>query len=1294
MTKFLSNGGLEVLWTRIKNYVGAKLSDGSVTKVGTATVGGTAQGIYLNAGTPTACTATVGKSTQPIYLSGGTAKAVSTFVVGTQTAATNAWTGSVPGLTAYYDGLTIDYYLPFAGTSSAATLNLNSLGACKVWNGRGRSSTTTHFPQYSIIRLTYYGGAFYASAYYDSNSVYLSAMCWTSAGTAAKTASASSFYPYAGVFMLLTMNTANTYSGKMTLNVNGRGAKDLWINGKVSSADNCTLPIGTYPCYYDGTVWHLYTDGRIRHKAVYADTIHLINADGTTSSVATADDIDGILTAAATLNGNAMWNDGENLAMGGIVEWAGTQTSTVTVKNTSATSVAGIYLYGGKLIAKSTDNLWYANWQEAGRWGDTAEGSGWEPSKNVVYRLTGSNTLWRWSGTAMERLLIAADSATALSSSAGSATQPVYFSGGKPVAVTMQTTMHALCNALGLGDSNPQDNDYYICQYAGGGTSNTTYFRRKTSSLYAYMKGKMDALYAAKSHTHSYLPLAGGTMTGTPVFSKGTRIHDNGASAGTSGYLHLCQIKITATYCNQPINIGICRRNDLQVTDLVIYFKPSNTTDPGIGSYTKTGVADVYIHKSDTSTWDVYVKKTEPYDTVSVLYYYATSYMKYITVTWGTTMLTELPEGYLTFTTRTVSGNATSATKLATARKISLTGAVTGNVSFDGSGDVTISTSSSHTHNYATGISVNGATYSISGNVITIPNYVPTSGGTFNGQVNIGMAQIGTIIDNGDNITIGAGGNGGEVRIVEDMGDDAGKWLIETNGNATFAKVTAPLAGNASTASKWATARTLTLSGSVTGSASIDGSGNVTLATTTNHTHSYLPLAGGTMTGAMKRYYSAASADPMISLTTNNQDIWLWRISSGSSAGVNTSASYGFGLKYIGTGSGNDNNLVLYADNQGGTQVAAMTVNQNGTTTFSGTVKATTFTGALSGNASTATKLATSRTINGTSFDGSGNITTAKWGTARAVKIGSTSKNVDGSAAVTWTLAEIGAAAASHNHDSSYAAKSHTHTIANITNLQSTLDAKLAKTTYEVNTELQMGSSGKVCLGKYTCGDTNITIEIRSTAADTYHGTLIIATQNITASGGGTYTAKVYGDEDGTLTPLIKIQRSGAVFSVYADLPTYSKNLIHAQCANPAAAPTDIATSVTSIPTEATIEADNALDTYAKASTVNTISNTVSGHTTQLSELNLRTVQHSDKAIVCTTATSPDSQGRLVGKTGFYAGQAVYMGVQAVYVFFASSATTGTLVIYGQGVGTKGGGTQANQIMYSRTAANSWTKLG
>ena len=69
------------------------------------------------------------------------------------------------------------------------------------------------------------------------------------------------------------------------------------------------------------------------------------------------------------------------------------------------------------------------------------------------------------------------------------------------------------------------------------------------------------------------------------------------------------------------------------------------------------------------------------------------------------------------------------------------------------------------------------------------------------------------------------------------------------------------------------------------------------------------------------------------------------------------------------------------------------------------------------GAANSATKLATARTINGTSFDGTGNITTANWGTTRSITIGSKAKDVNGSANVSWTLDEIGAAAKSHTHN-------------------------------------------------------------------------------------------------------------------------------------------------------------------------------------------------------------------------------------------------------------------------------------
>ena len=50
-------------------------------------------------------------------------------------------------------------------------------------------------------------------------------------------------------------------------------------------------------------------------------------------------------------------------------------------------------------------------------------------------------------------------------------------------------------NALGIGTSVPVDNDYFITQYVGGGTSNTTYYRRKISTIWDYINGKIQSTY-------------------------------------------------------------------------------------------------------------------------------------------------------------------------------------------------------------------------------------------------------------------------------------------------------------------------------------------------------------------------------------------------------------------------------------------------------------------------------------------------------------------------------------------------------------------------------------------------------------------------------------------------------------------------------------------------------------------------------------------------------------------------------------------------------------------------------
>ncbi|MDE6694490.1 MAG: hypothetical protein K2J57_01505, partial [Bacteroidales bacterium] len=53
--------------------------------------------------------------------------------------------------------------------------------------------------------------------------------------------------------------------------------------------------------------------------------------------------------------------------------------------------------------------------------------------------------------------------------------------------------LNGAINLLSESSVTPKDNDFYISQYANGGTSNKTYWRRRMSALWAYIKGKMSS---------------------------------------------------------------------------------------------------------------------------------------------------------------------------------------------------------------------------------------------------------------------------------------------------------------------------------------------------------------------------------------------------------------------------------------------------------------------------------------------------------------------------------------------------------------------------------------------------------------------------------------------------------------------------------------------------------------------------------------------------------------------------------------------------------------------------------
>ena len=154
-----------------------------------------------------------------------------------------------------------------------------------------------------------------------------------------------------------------------------------------------------------------------------------------------------------------------------------------------------------------------------------------------------------------------------------------------------------------------------------------------------------------------------------------------------------------------------------------------------------------------------------------------------------------------------VTGNADTATAWETARTISLTGDITGTATgVDGSGNVSIATT--YNNDVVLGTDTSG-------------NYVSTGAVSGNGLSGSASAEGATftVTSNATNLNTAS-------TIV----------FRDASGNFSAGTITAALTGdvngNATTASAWQTGRTLSLTGVVTGSTTIDGSGNASISTT------------------------------------------------------------------------------------------------------------------------------------------------------------------------------------------------------------------------------------------------------------------------------------------------------------------------------------------------------------------------------------------------------------------------------------------------------------------------------
>lgn len=278
-------------------------------------------------------------------------------------------------------------------------------------------------------------------------------------------------------------------------------------------------------------------------------------------------------------------------------------------------------------------------------------------------------------------------------------------------------------------------------------------------------------------------------------------------------------------------------------------------------------------------------------------------------------------------------------------------------------------------------------------------------------------------------------------------------------GNLTGNASTATSATTATSAGKWTTARTITIGSK---GKTVDGSGNVSWtlaeigAAASDHKHGLLhdnltcTLENTATDNGWSMINSSYNNGFLLKSIRTNSTAPNWICNNYSAGiafggadtkGVISTAYSSPSIKFAGgngtkpvwwiglTGTtGTSYNLANFENKNHGTHVTYSTSAPLVAGTASAGSAANVARGdhvhpaqtSVSGNAGTATKLQTPRTINGTNFDGSANITTANWGTARTLTIGNKGQSVNGSGNITWSTGDILGNATSLGKDSDW----------------------------------------------------------------------------------------------------------------------------------------------------------------------------------------------------------------------------------------------------------------------------------
>lgn len=128
-------------------------------------------------------------------------------------------------------------------------------------------------------------------------------------------------------------------------------------------------------------------------------------------------------------------------------------------------------------------------------------------------------------------------------------------------------------------------------------------------------------------------------------------------NGNTNLYVKFATLTIVSQCINTPITFKLVSRG-WETSNVQIMFKSINNIDPGLDWFRADGTVPLWIKKSGTSKWDLYMQKNEPWGSCNIYSFFMSDSFAY--VTWTTDQVAAIPNGAVKVALLSADANAIS----------------------------------------------------------------------------------------------------------------------------------------------------------------------------------------------------------------------------------------------------------------------------------------------------------------------------------------------------------------------------------------------------------------------------------------------------------------------------------------------------------------------------------------------------------------------------------------------------------------------------------------------------------